>query len=100
MAPHGANVRFFKANRQAALGAKQDVILAGRDCHADKLIAFLKTNGDDAALADVRVGAKGRFLHDAVGGREDEEVLFLGEILHRKNAIDLLALLQRKQIRD
>ena len=93
-AAHGADVGFVEANRQAALGAEDDVILAAGDLDADQRIAFFQADGDDAVLADVAVGAQGRLLHRALGGGEHEELLVLAEILDRQHIGDLFACLE------
>src|SRR4051794_1007838 len=65
-AAHRADLRFVEANRQAALGPQDHVVLAAGAADVDERVAFLQTDRDDAVRADVRIGAQGRLLHDAL----------------------------------
>ena len=79
---------------------QHDVVVARDDPHVDQLVSFVQLDGNNAPFHRPAVGREGRFLHRAVLGRHDQELL-VGEFADRQaTGHALFGVLQREQIDD
>src|ERR1051325_10967543 len=91
---HVADVLLVEANAHAVRRGEHDVVLAVGHLHVDQLVALLdvdRANAHRARIAELR---QDRLLHNALLGREEQE-LVLRELAHRHERGDSLVRLHR-----
>ncbi len=102
-AAHRAHIVFVEPHGLARVREQHHVVFAVGQCGADQVVAVVKTDRDDAALARVREIIQRCLLHCAVVGRHEHVAVgWEGAVLarQRQHHIDALALLQREHVDD
>ena len=99
-AAHRAHVALVEADRLAAAGDHQDVVVAVGEPDADELVVLAHLDRDDPVRLQRRVVLEELGLLDDAGLGREEEVLGLLEVAGRDHGLHLLVLTEREQVDD